>query len=109
MSYAACDDVGANEVATQVVVGLGATVVVVVLVVVLGAVVVVLVVAVVVVTVVVVVAWVVEVVAWVVVIAAGELVMVVDEDGEPPHALATAASAAMSAAMGRSALGPMVR
>jgi hypothetical protein len=105
MSYPACDDVGANEVATQVVVGLGGTVVVVVL----GAVVVVVVVTVVVVAVVVVVGWVVVVVAWVVVIAAVELVMVVDEDGEPPHALATAARAAMSAAIGRSALGPIVR
>jgi hypothetical protein len=107
MSYAACDDVGAKEVATQVVVGLGGTVVVVVLVVVLGAVVVVVATVVVVALVVVVAGAVVG--AWVVAIAAVGLGMVVDDDGEPPHALATVASAAVSAAMGRSVLGPMVR
>ena len=101
MLYAAWDDDGANEVATHVVVGLGGTVVVVVLVVVLGGVVVV-------VALVVVVAGTV-VVAWVVATAVVELGMVVDDDGEPPHELATAASAAVSAATGRSALGPIVR
>ena len=107
MLYAAWDDDGANEVATQVVVGLGGMVVVVVLVVVLGAVLVV-VATVVVVALVVVVAGTV-VVAWVVAIAAVEVGRVVDDDGEPPHELATAASAAVSAATGRSALGPIVR
>jgi hypothetical protein len=107
MLYAAWDDDGANEVATQVVVGLGGTVVVVVLVVVLGAVLVV-VATVVVVGLVVVVAGTV-VVAWVVATAAVELGSVVDDDGEPPHELATEASAAVSAATGRSALGPIVR
>ncbi len=108
MLYAAWDDDGANEVATQVVVGLGGTVVVVVLVVVLGAVVVVVVATVVVAGLVVVVAGTV-VVAWVVAIADVELGRVVDDDGEPPHELATAASAAVSAATERSALGPIVR
>jgi len=108
MLYAAWDDDGANEVATQVVVGLRGTVVVVLLVVVLGAVVVVVVATVVVVELVVVVAGTV-VVAWVVAIAAVELGMVVGDDGEPPHELATEASAAVTAAMGRSALGPIVR
>jgi hypothetical protein len=94
MSYAACDDVGASAVATQVVVGLGATVVLVVV----GA-------AVVVGAVVAVVAVVVADVAWVVVIAEVELVTVLDADGEPPHALRTAANAARV----RSALGRIVR
>jgi hypothetical protein len=105
MLYAAWDDDEANEVATQVVVGLGGTVVAVVLVVVLGAVVVV---ATVVVALVVVVAGTV-VVARVVAIAVVELGRVVDDDGEPPHELATAASAAVSAATSRIALGPIVR
>ena len=106
MLYAAWDDDEANEVATQVVVGLGGTVVAVVLVVVLGAVVVVA--TVVVVALVVVVAGTV-VVARVVAIAVVELGRVVDDDGEPPHELATAASAAVSAATSRIALGPIVR
>ena len=93
MSYAACDDVGASAVATHVVVGLGATVVLVVG----GAVVAAVVVGAA--------AVVVAGVAWVVVVAEVELVTVLDADGEPPHALRTAANATRV----RSALGRIVR
>jgi hypothetical protein len=106
MSYAACDDVGASAVATQVVVGLGATVV---LEVVVGAAVVVVATVVVVAAVVVVagvVAVVVAVVAtWVVVTAAVGVFSVLDADGEPPHAPRTDASATRV----RSALGRIER
>ncbi len=108
MSYAACDAVGASAVATQVVVGLGSvvglggTVVVVV-----GAVVVVVVGAVVVV----VGALVAGVVVAGVVVAAGaavtgaEVVTVLDDDGDPPHALRATASAARA----RTAVGRILR
>jgi hypothetical protein len=81
MSYAACDDVGASAVATQVVVGLGATVVRVVAVVVA------------------------VVATWVVVTAAVGVFSVLDADGEPPHAPRTDASATRV----RSALGRIER